>query len=420
MRIAIISDTHFGDDHCALVYEEGGTLMKGVKYDAFQSAIGPKCDYLVLLGDILDFSIASYEKAYRIAQFFFQIIKEKDIAAELVYVAGNHDADIWHIIQHQRAVINRLKKGVLPVSFEHSVAGVVDDRQKAPKRQLLLDKITPRDQPDFPPYGGMFLDHITQPETNFNFAYPNLYVVSDNETVLLTHGQYLEPFWSILGETANRIAYDDLKVGEVDIEEMVEMNFPLNQLACTGIGQAGVLTRVARMVEVEVKAGNLARVKKYLDRLEKEIDHLTDYGWLKELIVDFLLRKVKKEFLETLEEVEQTRYSEEFLYQKAVRARFKRFYAACLQELGAINADEPFNQSGLGIPAPTRVIFGHTHQPIGWNDPNPPKLETVGSDAPRRLTLHNTGGWLTQGDKFCGAEVFIYETGKGFSSVAVR
>jgi len=63
--------------------------------------------------------------------------------------------------------------------------------------------------------------------------------------------------------------------------------------------------------------------------------------------------------------------------------------------------------------------FCHTHQPISWNDQNPPKFAAVSSSAPKRLTLHNTGGWLIEDGKFVGAEVFTYATGAGFTSISL-
>jgi len=418
MKLSIISDTHFGDDSCLLVVKQApGSIVPGAKYQEFVDAVGKGNDYLVLAGDVFDFSIADYASAYEYGKKFFQLVKDAGIANEIIYVAGNHDADIWHIIQHQRSVINRLAGNKLPESFQHSVPGIIDDRTATIQAQkgLTLDKTTAKGILKGPKYGGMFLDNITNPPTVFNFAYPNLYIVTDRETVLVTHGQYLEPYWSILSEIAVKLAYDDLKVGEVDVEEMVEMNFPLNQLACTGIGQAGVLTKVARQVQTDVKNGDLKRVKKYLDRLEKEIDDLTDYGWLKELVVDYIIGKIKDELLDTIGKTEQTRYSEEFIYKKDAKERFRRFYDSSLLEIGDINA-----RTGLNVPAPWRVIFGHTHQPIPWKSPNPPKLDSVSSAAPKRLTLSNSGGWIAERGMFCGAEVFTYNTTAGFNSISIR
>jgi DNA repair exonuclease SbcCD nuclease subunit len=97
MKFAIISDTHFGDDNCTLVSTENDKVTEGPKYVDFKKAAGTGNKYLILAGDILDFSIASYEKAYRYGQFFFQKVKDDDIADEMIYLAGNHVMRIYGI-----------------------------------------------------------------------------------------------------------------------------------------------------------------------------------------------------------------------------------------------------------------------------------------------------------------------------------
>ncbi len=425
MRLAIISDTHFGDDNCQLVaMAKDGSPQLGSKYGEFKKVVGSGNDYLVLAGDILDFSIAPYEKSYQCAKLFFEQIQKDSVANEMIYLAGNHDADIWHIVQHQRSVINRIARGQSPEPFQHSVAGIIDDRSGVPKdcKGFTLNGVKPKEQVGAPKYGDMFLDNITTPPTIFNFAYPNLYILTDLESVLVTHGQYLEPYWALLKEILTKIAYDDLKVGEddVDVEELIELNFPLNQLACTGVGQAGILTeRVIRPVELDVKENNLKRLEKYFDRLKSVIDDLTNFGWLKRLIVDHILGAAKDEIMATVASTQRTRYSEMFPYDKNVRERFRRFYSAGLMEIDSINRKPPFNSPGCNLPAPWRVIFGHTHQPIAWDAESPPKFSPASTGGPTSLTLHNTGGWLAEDEKFVGAEIFLYETGKGFSSVPV-
>ena len=82
MRLAIISDTHFGDNNCTLVKNDtkGQRIVKGPKYNEFRDATGIGNDYLVLAGDIFDFSIASYEKSYAYARNFFKLIRDDNIA----------------------------------------------------------------------------------------------------------------------------------------------------------------------------------------------------------------------------------------------------------------------------------------------------------------------------------------------------
>jgi len=73
MRVAVLSDTHFGDPLCTLV--SSGPREKepsiGPAYEPLARAIG-KVDYLVLLGDILDFSVASFADKYHQARAFLR------------------------------------------------------------------------------------------------------------------------------------------------------------------------------------------------------------------------------------------------------------------------------------------------------------------------------------------------------------
>jgi hypothetical protein len=65
------------------------------------------------------------------------------------------------------------------------------------------------------------------------------------------------------------------------------------------------------------------------------------------------------------------------------------------------------------------VVFGHTHQPIPWEAE---ELADVVDGSPVRFC--NTGGWVLREEEssldFAGAEILVYETGKGLSSVSVR
>jgi UDP-2,3-diacylglucosamine pyrophosphatase LpxH len=423
MRIAILSDTHFGDDNSQLVSMQNGTPVLGPKFVDFNCALGSGIDYLIMAGDIMDFSIASYEKAYTCARTFFQQVRDDGLVKEIIYIAGNHDVDIWHIIQHQRSVIHKITHGLSPTTYHHSVPGILDDRQSSSGISigLTLNRVTVNTEANRPKYGGLFLDQITEPITPFNFVYPNLYILTDTETVLVTHGQYLEPYWSILGEVVSKIATDVFKKGDMDVERMMEMNYPLNQLACMGVGQAGSLTeKVIRPVELDIKAKNLDRIKKYLDKLEKEIDKLTDFNFITEFIADKAVRKAKNEAFSALKNMKMARYRQDFIKDGNVRKRFFRYFHATLLEIQYINSLPPFDSEKTKLSVPTRMIFGHTHQPIPWNDPQSTVIKRKDLDIPKGLVIHNTGGWINEGSSYMGAEIFKYETGAGFSSVSVR
>jgi UDP-2,3-diacylglucosamine pyrophosphatase LpxH len=431
MRIAVISDTHFGDPLCTLVTNgHDGEPQLGPAYPALRNAVG-KVDYLILLGDILDFSVASYERAYKQAQVFFRAV-QRDIAQQIVYLPGNHDFDIWHTIEHQVNVINQLKQGELPRAFKWSVPAVIDDRRPSLEDKFLLPdvKAKPEWHENHASYGNLFLDHITRqrsPKTGravgkkltFNFAYPNLYLVTESgECVLLTHGHYLEAYWAIAAEWALRLAHEDLGLeepGELNMREMVGLNLPLNQLACSGIGQSEPLTDLIRIVQTEAHAGRTDSLRRYLDRLvsaigrENGISRATRWARIR------ALRWLEKRFLSMVQRTERTRYSTEFFRRPEVRERFRKYYGYSMNEIERLQ-----REYALDIPAPDYVVFGHTHQPIPWGSG-----ELVDNVGGKDVRLCNTGGWLLKqgpGDSldFVGAEVLLYESGRGLYSRSIR
>jgi hypothetical protein len=431
MRIAIVSDTHFGDDLCVLVRPAAGTRAPelGPGYPPLRRALG-SVDYLVLLGDIIDLSVASYADAYGAAKVFFSALQEDGLAGEVVYVPGNHDFDIWNVVEHQVSVINQLKQGELPRPFRRAVPGVIDAREPAPRLQLPDVHAHPDWHRSRADYGGLFLDHITLRREGggrrgvgerlpFDFAYPNLYLVQEDGTsVVFTHGHYFEAYWTLLGEWALRLADDDLaneRPGELSVQELVGVNFPLHQLACSGIGQAQPLTGLARRLQLELYAGRSERLALYLERLEASVASGRGNGVLSRLAKRWLLRLGRKRLLAALDGAERTRFSRAFLSRPAVRERFRRYYGACLGEVARLR-----DAHGLEVPAPGHVVFGHTHQPIPWGSD-----ELVDTVDGRTVRFCNTGGWLLRRDavgrlSFAGAEVVVWETGQGFRSTPIR
>ena len=149
---------------------------------------------------------------------------------------------------------------------------------------------------------------------------------------------------------------------------------------------------------------------------------MTRFPWYKqylEWLTDMVSDKIKGMVLEFIGNIEETRYSEEFIHKKEVQERFMNFFSASLLEIDQLN-----RQFGYEIPAPRHVIFGHTHQPIPWGDPNAPKAKISSGVGVQPVILFNTGGWLNKKEedvmKFVGAEVFTYSTEAGFASASIR
>lgn len=425
MRMAILSDTHFGDPLCALVDHE--SMTPGSHYRKFREAAGRNNDFLVLVGDILDFSITDYRTAHRAAAVFFRQIQQDNITRSIIYVPGNHDYDLWHTVEYQINIIHQIDKGKPARQFKWSVPGLIDLRstQISPGFRLpgtIDEAVDPGTVPEVP----LYLNNITINEdgsgrpTYFYFAYPNLYVADDSGTVVITHGHYLESYWSFAGEWILKIAEQDIDLGEAyDLWELVALNLPLCQLACSGIGQAGPLTALVQKIQREAKNREFARIDGYIDRLQAIVDDKLTYTLGKydprEWGTDLVLKILNGEIKDAVKNRKSARACEEFLSDSEVLHRLGTFYDASCVELAILN-----NQYGFGIPNPDKIIIGHTHCPIGWLAPDAP--ETVMSTGVR-LRMYNTGGWLWRaheggGREFCGAEIFIYDD-NGFSSIAI-
>jgi UDP-2,3-diacylglucosamine pyrophosphatase LpxH len=433
VRIAMVSDTHFGDELCVLVSDAygHGPPELGPGYDALVRAVG-HVDYLVLVGDILDFSIASYERTYCHARVFFSALQRDGVAGQVVYIPGNHDFDIWPTVEHQVNVINQLKQGELPRAFKQSVPAVIDDRCAVPADKFRLPDVTPKPEwhDNRSKYGRLFMDHITRrpskrrgvraegPLLTFNFAFPNLYLVTDaGESVLVTHGHYFEPYWALASDWLMECAADLLPLqtfGEPNLQELVGMNLPLNQLACTGIGQAEPLTTLIRAIQREADGGRTDILARCLDRFVSQVmGRRSGVSRARRSAERAVLVWMKRRLLRWLATTEPARYSRLFMTRPHIRDRFRRYYRASVGELRQLR-----HQHGIDLPLPTHVVFGHTHQPIPWG-----AGELVDVIEERPVLFCNLGGWLLRDEdpgSFVGAEVVLYESGRGLSSRSIR
>lgn len=419
MKIAIISDIHLGDPASTIVsFNNKNKPAFGSGYDRLLEALNEvpgRLDYLILLGDILDFSIRSYYEAYTLGKAFFERLQEDKDIFEMIYVPGNHDFDLWHTVEYQTNIINKIdrmgKDGSIQ-NFRMSVPGIIDDRGRGKAGRFTLAGVTAKKRPHT--YAGLFLDDITaRKPTFFNFAYPNVYLVTDEDSIMITHGHYLEALWSVMGDLVLEAARGDvvnmqgepLTRANLMLKEMVAINFPLCQLDSSGIGQAGPLTELARSVEHDVKSGRLETVKKYLNGLEKFINKRASSSVLVRIGSYFIKNKI----IEGLKSMTNTPTDSSFVDTPEVRERFINYIYASINEIVSLN-----NAHSMKIPLPTKVIFGHTHHPLSWNE---------GALLPQtNITYYNTGGWLNDqpGGGFCGADVFVYESGKGMRSIPVR
>lgn len=419
MRLAILSDLHFGDEHSVLTVKIEGSEDQyelGPGFSKFEAALaGEKVDFLVLMGDLFDFAMAGYDGAYRAAKPFFEALNR--LTDKIIYIPGNHDFEFWNVLEYEVNIINRLKNNKAPRDFKWSVPCVIDDRKASLEEKIDLIGVMRNVNGT---YGGTYLDSLGK-DLTFYVAFPNLYLIDEQgDTILVTHGQYMEHYWAVFGEFVSA-TIDGLPVPDrnhLDIKDMVALNFPTNQLASSGVGLSGPFQKVAAEVQGEI----------YKEGHSKALDHyignMADYfkaksrgsgfwgrikGWMTGKVINFLKNLVLKK----VATIKAAQFNKDFLADKGVRDRFRRYYRSSMQELQSI-------EEHAQIKHPKSVIFGHTHIPIPWSD-NSYQLDKIIDGAPEeKVSLHNCGGWIKgQDNQFVGASIFIYESGKPMRSVDI-
>jgi predicted phosphodiesterase len=396
MKIAIISDTHLGDGTCRLVEKGAVTETYNIFRDSVKKFTGDKSlKYLILNGDTLDFSINSFEESCKIARPFFNALRNDNIADEIVYIPGNHDKHIWDAVEWETNIIRRMKNHEDPRKFRRIQPGIIDYAVgKIDLPGVKKAKGTKR-------FGSLFLEGLFDKTgiLPINIVYPNLYIkTAHNGTYIITHGHMLELAWVLLSEL---FSGEPELAGKTGLAELEEYNTPLTAMICTGVGQAGAVSKLFYQIEAEAKSGKTERLKKMLDNIIPKLDKLIELPWYAELLDDILLKAIRKAAIYIAEDVTSTRFDKEFFTKESVRRRFLTFYAASCAQAGE-----------LGIDLPARIIFGHTHEPIPAA--NPIKIETVSFLKGGETLLYNTGGWLRGENK--SAEIFFLDDGGAVSS----
>ncbi len=341
---------------------------------------------------------------------FFPALKKK-VAKRFVYIPGNHDYNIWDTIEYQSNVINQISSNQNVRPFKMSVPLLIDDRKgKNESDRIKLAGINKRSSDE--PYGGMFLDDLipdNKPGTPgyvpFIIAFPNVYLFTDSESVFLTHGQYLESYWSMTAEVYRIIK--DIKT-TFSMKDYVAINFPLCQLGSTGVGQAGPLTATVLEVEKDVSSGKCVLVRKYILEM---LDYLVPHK-LPKFIGKIIFNAIADAIIKRLRGVRNSDYISDLITKKDPETikKFNEYIDSSVEELRLLeNRSEMDSISSL----PGTFLFGHTHVPVNSSDNKSYNYKG------KSIKLLNSGGWLGVHGKTevaTGGEIFVYETGKGFTS----
>ncbi len=402
MKIAIISDLHLGDDRCKLVANGNVAAAYQNMREAVRRFSSTALDYLVLAGDVLDFSINSFSESCRLARPFFRVLKEDALANRIVYIPGNHDKHIWDAVEWETNVIRKLKKHEDPRPFRRSQPGFIDYG----KGKIELPGVSRVKGKKGRRYGTLFLEGLFDKKgaIEIDIVYPNLYINTPSGQYMVTHGHMLETAWVLLSELFSEVPGIPR---EPTLEQLEEFNVPLTSAICTGVGQAGEVSKLFYAIQAEAKAGKSEHLRLALDSAIPRIDLMIKLGLL-EFVDNMVLGAIKKQAIRIAEkQVKDPRADQPFLPEETDRQRFLRFYhASCVQA----------RESGLDNP--DRIIFGHTHRAWPAADPRLLTRKELPQLEISPLTLYNTGGWLNEPGR--SAEVFFIGGGGELSSVSIQ
>lgn len=279
MKLAIISDVHLGDRKCKLV--ENGAITQ--TYKALHGEImkftgDAPLDYFVLNGDTLDFSINGFKESCVIARPFFRQIAKDKLAKEIVFIPGNHDKHIWDAVEWETNIIRRLKDHEDPRDFRRSQTGLIDYAQG----NLYLPGVTMLKGPRR--YGTLFLEGLFDKDNvlQIDIVYPNLFIKTPTDTYLITHGHMLELAWVLLSELLGGLP----KISEnPGIKELEEYNIPLTSMICTGVGQAGEVSKRFCEIQQEVKKNQTTKFEETLQNVILKLEKLVELSWYAELLM---------------------------------------------------------------------------------------------------------------------------------------
>ena len=352
MKIGVISDTHLGNPGSGLMDGEDLTGTYEELRLAIRAFSGKKpLDFLVLNGDIMDFSASPIEESLIAARPFFRGIYRDKLARQLIYIPGNHDKRIWNAVEWETNVIGKLNRHENPRAARRTQPGIIDTRAgtiKLPGVSRVPGKRR---------FGGLFLEGLFEEGSILPIlvTYPNLYVKTPEDLIMITHGHMMDLAWVLASELFYRI-------------------------------------------KKEARQGRSKELKRAMNGLIPVLDRMIPLG-LFEFLDNALLQGLKMlaVFIAN-NRIRDPRYNKGYFADPERKKRFSRFFAAACREAAL-----------LGLAPPGKMIYGHTHEisPAAVPVPCEGLEELKGED----LLMYTTGGWLSDGPGDAGI-LFIEGTGK--------
>lgn len=387
MKLAVLSDLHLGAQNCVLVRDGARQGALDLLLEAISTGLGSggSLDGLVILGDLFDLSLAPFDKAWADARVFFEAVRP--LATKVVYVPGNHDFSMWNYLEQDIAITNRIRTKGSPKGFRYSAPAVLDfTAGSAGTPRLAGIDPTPGSGYD----GGYFQELWPRGEDReFLVAYPNLYLLEEGCTTLMTHGQYFDGFWNLLGDLCVEAASRELHLqipGKSSVAETVQLNYFTSLLNSSAIGQAGIFADMARSLAADAQAGRTGRMEAMRPGIKRFVVAKLELhgvvGRIEEAVVNLVLDKALEKLIGRIARPGAARFNADYV--AGHKAAIEAYLEMSFRELSGLLPQET-PPSGFA-----RMLFGHTHRPTTAADPSRPVAAPGGGS----VACVNTGGWV--------------------------
>ena len=389
MNILVLSDLHLGFPQSRLTvpYEDSTTYDKFIENTIFSKVkdtlkLNESIDYLILCGDIMDFSLNTYADSYKEASKFFRsVARSKNgkypLFRNIIYIPGNHDHNIWELVQYERYYIRRLKNGYLPSKFRYIQSGILNVQSS----ELYIPEVDLKNNS----YGnldtllGLFKpfcenDHDLISPIPINIVYPNLYIKTSNDNILLTHGHFFFTPWVLVTEIFPKTL--GINPDLMSLKDLEEINSPLIKLFWDSLGQSGKLTDSIKDIYNDIPRHLSEKLKLAIDEIDLYLDtEVFNYSKIdpREWATDIFTNFLKRWLVDIMMIGEAYKNDDNCMSIGKVRNLITKY-------IDYSNRDYEYNNS-CDNQELTKIIFGHTHVPMFNYKFN-------------EITCYNTGGWV--------------------------
>ena len=368
----IISDIHLGattslltayDDAESASHKVARPLANQVltlMLDALRERMTPgeQIEQCILLGDIFDFSFASYGLAMRNGAWFFEQLVQSGLFKEFVYVPGNHDHHLWQQITEYNYQLKMMPD--VPVDYPKTL----------PPNMVLTNT---------------FLDDLMPEGSGISVTYPNYTLMTNGERFYFHHGHYLQKLYVVASNFLSEL------LETRDINDLELLNAPFlefgwyNVCQAYNLGDHKLIDRLYFMIKNEHSDGLDRLLRAFLQKLNRWDTSIMPTGHQRLGLLPRLLNRGLQSIGPFLLKQLFFKHSKLFSTRHyASSARYKTIEGEL--EQAALH----YLKQYILHTAPERhvhFVFGHTHAP---------SQGVLCQDGSGEMSakLYNTGGWI--------------------------